>query len=64
MARDKRSLKVAVYRAHTLFYGLAGIRHVVQHDRNALENTAMVSDMFLFAVLLAYVIADIMPRPR
>lgn len=42
--------------AGCLFYGFAGARHVVQRNRNALENTAMVSDLFIFVVLAAYVI--------
>jgi len=42
--------------AGCLFYGLAGARHVVQKNKNALENTAMVSDLFIFVVLAAYVI--------
>ena len=42
--------------AGCLFYGFAGGRHVVQRNRNALENTAMVSDLFIFVVLAAYVI--------
>ena len=42
--------------AGCLFYCFAGIRHVVQRNRNALENTAMASDLFIFVVLAAYVI--------
>jgi hypothetical protein len=40
-----------------LFYGLAGIRHLAKKDRNRLEDVAMVSDMMIFAVLLAYCLA-------
>jgi hypothetical protein len=39
-----------------LFYGLAGSGHVVKRERNALETTAMVSDLFIFAVMLVCVI--------
>ena len=42
--------------AGCLFYGLAGIRHVVQRNRNPLENTAMISDLFIFVVLAVYVV--------
>ena len=42
--------------AGCLFYGLAGIRHLTQRNRNALENTATVSDLFMFAVLAAYAV--------
>jgi hypothetical protein len=50
--------------AGCLFFGLAGIRHMVQGKRNALENTAMISDLFLFAVLLVYILAGIASPPR
>ena len=39
-----------------LFIGLAGIRHVLSKEKNLLENSAMVSNLFLFGVLLGYVI--------
>jgi hypothetical protein len=45
--------------AGCLFYGFAGIRHVVRGRRNALETTAMASDLFLFGVLLVYIILEI-----
>ena len=48
--------------AGCMFYGLAGARHVAQRRRNALENTAMVSDLFAFAVLAAYIIAGLVGR--
>ena len=34
-----------------LFYGLAGIKHVLKGDRNTTETIAMVSDLFIFLVL-------------
>jgi hypothetical protein len=37
-----------------LFYGLAGIKHLTQRHRNATENVAMVSDLFIFIVLAGY----------
>ena len=40
----------------SLFYGFAGIRHMFSKERNVLENTAMVSNIFIFAVLLIYLI--------
>jgi len=42
--------------AGCVFYGFAGVRHVVQRNRNTLENTAMASDLFIFVVLAACVI--------
>lgn len=36
-----------------IFYGLAGINHLLQGHRNPLENVAMVSDLFVAGVLLA-----------
>lgn len=35
-----------------IFYGLAGIQHIVQRHRNPLENVAMGTDLFAAAVLL------------
>ena len=35
-----------------IFYGLAGLAHVMQPHRNRLENVAMVSDLFAALVLL------------
>jgi hypothetical protein len=37
-----------------LFYALAGIKHLVKVDRNATENIAMVSDLFIAVVLAIY----------
>jgi hypothetical protein len=37
-----------------LFYGLAGIKHLVKGDRNATENIAMISDLFIAVVLAIY----------
>ncbi len=34
-----------------LFYGLAGLGHVLKGERNGVETIAMVSDLFLFLVL-------------
>ena len=44
--------------AGCLFYGLAGGRHIAKGNRNSVENTAMVSDVFIFVVLLIYIIAQ------
>jgi hypothetical protein len=41
-----------------LYYGLAGAGHVFQKQRNAKENMAMVSDGFIFLVLLAFVVSS------
>lgn len=42
-----------------LFYGLAGIRHVLKGDRNTTENIAMISDLFMAVVLAAFVAATL-----
>lgn len=42
--------------AGCLFYGLAGINHVMRKGRDRLENMAMLSDLFVFIVLLLYLI--------
>ena len=47
-----------------LLYGCAGIRHVVKDKRNAMENTAMVSDLFIFAVMLVDIIFMLAFPPR
>ncbi len=39
-----------------LYYGLAGGLHVFGHDRNRTENWAMLSDLWAFVVLAAYVV--------
>jgi hypothetical protein len=39
-----------------LYYGLAGLGHVFRGERNAKEYLAMVSDGFIFVVLLAVVV--------
>jgi hypothetical protein len=38
-----------------IFYGLAGFKHLTKRNRNALANTAMASDLFVFAVLGMFV---------
>jgi hypothetical protein len=42
-----------------LFYGLAGVGHAFKKKRNLFENVAMYSDLLVFIVLLAYVIATV-----
>ena len=39
----------------TIFYGVAGVRHVAEHNKSRNENIAMVSDLFVFAVLSVFV---------
>jgi hypothetical protein len=43
-----------------LFYGLAGIKHVMRKNRNRIENVAMISDLFVFVALLAFVAGSMM----
>jgi hypothetical protein len=40
--------------AGTIFYGLAGINHITHKNRNKLQNVAMLSDLLMAAVLLAF----------
>jgi len=40
----------------SLFIGLAGIRHIFTKERNLLENTAMLSNLIILIILLAYLI--------
>jgi hypothetical protein len=39
-----------------LYYGLAGIGHIFQKNKNAKEYTAMISDAFVFLVLAVFVL--------
>ena len=38
-----------------LFFGLAGLGHLVRKDRNVKEQVALVSDLAMFALLAAFV---------
>jgi hypothetical protein len=38
-----------------LFYGLAGVGHAMRGDRNAKEQTALISDLLMFVLLGAFV---------
>jgi hypothetical protein len=42
-----------------LYYGLAGMGHVVKKGKNAKEYTAMISDEFIFVVLLVFVLSSV-----
>lgn len=39
-----------------LFIGFAGIRHIFSKERNFLENSAMISNLIVSAILLIYLI--------
>ena len=45
-----------------IFYGAAGVRHAAERSRSFNENVAMLSDLFLFAVLAAFVLAEAVSR--
>ena len=45
-------LPVAIIAA--IFYGVAGIHHVAQSHRSRNENIAMISDLFVFLILVTY----------
>jgi hypothetical protein len=53
LAKPSFVLPVAI--AATIFYGLAGVRHIASRHRNTNENIAMVSDLFAAIVFAAYV---------
>ena len=46
-------LPVAI--AAAIFYGIAGVRHLLETGRSVNETVAMASDLFVFVVLAAYV---------
>jgi len=48
--------------AGCVFYGLAGINHLLAGERNRLQNVAMVSDLFLAGILAWYCIAAFTDR--
>lgn len=48
--------------AAAIFYGLAGINHVLHADRTRLQNIAMTSDLFLAVVLTASVVMSLQSR--
>ena len=50
-------LPAALYAA--IFYGAAGVGHVLQRDRSANETIAMASDLFVFVVLTIFVVAEV-----
>ena len=39
-----------------LYYGLAGAGHIFQKNKNAKEYTAMISDEFVFIILLIFIL--------
>ncbi len=45
-----------------LFYGLAGIQHLLKSDRNVAETVAMASDLFIFVVLAGDLAAVVLHR--
>jgi hypothetical protein len=48
--------------AAAVFYGGAGLVHVIKGHRNTLENTAMISDLAISALFAAYVITAFTAR--
>ena len=44
-----------------IFYAIAGIRHVSEHDRSTNENVAMISDLGIAIVLAAYILWRLVP---
>jgi hypothetical protein len=56
------SWRLAAALAGSVFYGLAGVNHIVQSHRNRLENVAMVSDLFAALVLLGCCATQVLTR--
>src|ERR1700733_6264713 len=50
----KRSFLVAAVIVGGLYYGLAGAGHAIRSDKNASEWTALVTDLFMFFLLAAF----------
>jgi len=45
-----------------IFYGVAGVGHLATRSRSRTEQVAMVSDLFMFAVLATFVLAESFSR--
>ncbi len=58
LLRPDFTLPVAV--TSTIFYGIAGIRHAAAGHRTGNENIAMISDLFVAAILTSYVGAELL----
>jgi len=43
-----------------LYYGLAGVKHVFNANRNRIENWATVSDLLIFVVLAVYAVLSLL----
>jgi hypothetical protein len=54
LALAKPSFLVAAAIVGGLYYGLAGAGHAVRGDKNASEWTALVTDLFMFFLLAAF----------
>jgi hypothetical protein len=54
LAKPSFTLPIAIVAA--IFYGVAGIRHATESGRTRNEIIAMVSDLFVFLVLAAYLV--------
>ena len=46
----------------SLFFGLAGVAHLLRKEKNLSENVAMISDLFLLIVLLVFLTATFSAR--
>jgi hypothetical protein len=53
LAKPSFILPVAI--AATVFYGIAGIRHAQDVGRTRNQNVAMMTDLFVFLVLVTYI---------
>jgi hypothetical protein len=42
-----------------LYYGLAGLVHIARPQRNALEQTALISDLAMFVVLIGFFLSRV-----
>ncbi len=40
-----------------LYYGLAGVGHMMRGERNAKEQVALISDLLIFALLAVFVVS-------
>lgn len=57
LAKPSFVLPVAIIAG--IFYGIAGIRHLLNGGKTANENIAMISDLFAFLVLATYAVSAV-----
>ena len=61
IALAKPSFVLPVATSAAIFYGVAGVRHILAPERTTNESVAMASDLFVCLALLAYLVFAAFP---